>query len=384
LNTNYTFSIYQSTKTLPDNWDDIAVDSVFLSKAYLQIFEEAAPKNMTCYFVGVFENMELKGIAIVQFLNLNLLSSFGDRDKCIKTFIRNFIFKNFASGILILGNNMLTGQNAFIFKPNFNLITGLNQLKLALKTIKTIENEKGNKVHLNLIKDFDIAEVTDLQKEVFNDYFNLSSQPNMVFDLHKNWKTTSNYVNDFSKKYRNQYSRAQHKMQDVSKRKLKIAEILKYEDQIYALYEHVAKNAPFNTFFLPKNHFYVLKEKLKENFLFYGYFIDDNLFGFNTLIKNGTQLETYFLGYNNILQREKMLYLNMLYDMIGYSIKHQYKKIIFARTALEIKSSVGAKPHDIYGLVKHNSFIINKFVPKIFNYVEPKTVWTRRNPFKNS
>ncbi len=383
MKTNYTFSIYQSTKTLPDNWDDIAIDAIFLSKAYLQVFEKAAPKNMTCYFIGVFKNDELKGIALAQFLNLNLLASFGERDACLKTIVRNFIFKKFASGILFLGNNMLTGQNAFIFKPDFDFNIGLSQLKNALKNIEKIEKDKGNKVHLTVLKDFDDTNALIL-KDNFKNYHKLSSQPNMVLDLNTNWQTTANYVANFSKKYRNQYNRAQHKMQDVSKRKLKIAEILQYEDQIYALYEHVAKNASFNTFFLPKNHFYSLKESLKENFLFYGYFFENQLIGFNTLIKNGTQLETYFLGYNDVLQREKMLYLNMLYDMIGYGIKHQYKKVIFARTALEIKSSVGAKPHDSFGLANHKSFFINKFLAKIFKYVEPKTVWISRNPFKNS
>jgi hypothetical protein len=55
-------------------------------------------------------------------------------------------------------------------------------------------------------------------------------------------------------------------------------------------------------------------------------------------------MDTYFLGYDDSIQREKMLYLNMLYDMIAYSINKGFKEIIFARTALEIKSSVGARP----------------------------------------
>ena len=47
-----------------------------------------------------------------------------------------------------------------------------------------------------------------------------------------------------------------------------------------------------------------------------------------------------------------MLYLNMLYDMVAYSIKKQFKTIVFARTALEIKSSVGAKPVAMKGFIK--------------------------------
>jgi len=163
---------------------------------------------------------------------------------------------------------------------------------------------------------------------------------------------------------------------------LHLDDIIHYEDTIYDLYIHVAKNAPFNTFFLAKNHFRVFKEILKDKFLFYGYFMDEKLIGFNTLIKNGSTIDTYFLGYDDTIQKEKMLYLNMLYDMIAFSINKGFKKIVFARTALEIKSSVGAKPQNMYGFIEHSNKLLNKNMPRIFQYLEPESRWRERNPFK--
>ena len=93
-------------------------------------------------------------------------------------------------------------------------------------------------------------------------------------------------------------------------------------------------------------------------------------------------MDTYFLGYDESIQRENMLYLNMLYDMIAYSIKKEFKEIVFARTALEIKSSVGAKPIKMYGLMSHSNTLANALLPKIFKYLEPETIWQERNPFK--
>ena len=161
-----------------------------------------------------------------------------------------------------------------------------------------------------------------------------------------------------------------------------LEDIIFYEDAIYELYFHVAQNAPFNTFFLPKNHFRVFKEQLKDHFLFYGYFLDEQLIGFNTLIKNGEVMDTYFLGYDDTIQREKMLYLNMLYDIIAYSINNGYKEIVFGRTALEIKSAVGAKPQEAFGFMEHSNTLINKNLERVFSYLEPKTKWQQRNPFK--
>lgn len=382
MNTNYSFQIYFSSENLPSNWDVIALNNIFLSKDYLKILDKSAPENMVCHFIGFFRDKELVGIALSQFLDLNKLESFGERDKCIKTSIRNSIFKNFCSHVLILGNNMLTGQNAFAFSDRIDKNTALLCLKTASKKLETIFKNKGQKVHITTFKDFPKEETTAFQNAGFQDYFQFSTQPNMIFDIPTHWKTEQDYINALSKKYRDQYKRARKKADGVVKIKMHLEDIIKHEDTIYDLYFHVAKNAHFNTFFLAKNHFRTLKEILKDKFLFYGYFLDEKLIGFNTIIKNGEVMDTYFLGYDESIQREKMLYLNMLYDIIAYSINKGFKEIVFARTALEIKSAVGAKPQEMFGYMKHSNIILDTVIEKLFCYLEPEVVWQERNPFK--
>ena len=382
MNTNYSFQIYFSSENLPSNWDVLALNNIFLSKDYLKILEKSAPENMVCHFIGFFRDKELVGIALSQFLDLNKLESFGERDKCIKTSIRNSIFKNFCSHVLILGNNMLTGQNAYVFSDRIDKNTALLCLKTASKKLETIFKNKGQKVHITTFKDFPQEETTAFQKAGFQDYFQFSTQPNMIFDIPTHWKTEQDYINALSKKYRDQYKRARKKANGVVKIKMHLEDIIKHEDTIYDLYFHVAKNAHFNTFFLAKNHFRTLKEILKDKFLFYGYFLDEKLIGFNTIIKNGEVMDTYFLGYDESIQREKMLYLNMLYDIIAYSINKGFKEIVFARTALEIKSAVGAKPQEMFGYMKHSNIILDTVIEKLFCYLEPEVVWQERNPFK--
>ncbi len=382
MKTTISHRIYTSVNQFPENWEDLAVDNIFLTKEYLEILEKSAPVNMTCHFIGIFNNSELVGIAVSQFLDLNQLDSFGDRDKCIKSSIRNIVFKNFCSHVLLIGNNMLTGQNAWAFSTKIDVKILQNEVLNAMETLKEQFKASGKKVHISSIKDFEMEENETFHPAIKKDYFQFSTQPNMVFTILENWKTEQDYIAALSKKYRDQYKRARKKADGIEKRKLGLTEIIALEEEIYNLYYHVAKNAPFNTFFLAKNHFRVFKEILKDKFLFYGYFIDNKLIGFNTLIKNGTAMDTYFLGYDDSIQKEKMLYLNMLYDMIAYSINKGFKEIVFARTALEIKSSVGAKPIEVYGFIKHESKLIDKCTQTIFNYLEPKTDWQERNPFK--
>ena len=120
MKNNYSYQIYSSASQLPENWNELAVATIFLSKEYLAILEKSDPVNMSCHFIGLFEDEDLVGIAVSQFLDLNQLESFGDRDQCIKSSLRNIAFKNFCSHILLIGNNTLTGQNAFIISENAN------------------------------------------------------------------------------------------------------------------------------------------------------------------------------------------------------------------------------------------------------------------------
>ncbi|MFH7000179.1 GNAT family N-acetyltransferase [Flavobacterium sp. FlaQc-57] len=381
MTTTYSFEIYNNTSLLPLEWNSLAVDNIFLTREYLEVLENSCPVNMTCHFIGIFNDDKLVGITITQFLFAEKLESFGERDQCLKTTVRNFAFKNFASHVLFVGNNMLTGQNAFAFNKKISEPKLIKTLHKAINQLKKDLKASGKKVHITSIKDFTAKEIEPLQAEFKNNY-TFSTQPNMIFEINKNWNSDQDYIDALSKKYRDQYKRARKKAEGIVKKKMDLADIKRYEDVIYDLYFHVAKNAPFNTFFLARNHFSFFKEIMKDDFLFYGYFLDEKLIGFNTLIKNRNVMDTYFLGYDETIQREKMLYLNMLYDMIAYSINQGFSEIVFARTALEIKSSVGAKPLKMYGLITHSNTLINHNIAKLFNYLEPKTDWQERNPFK--
>lgn len=382
MDTNYSYQIYTATSQLPDEWNHLGATNIFLSKDYLEVLETSSPKNMLCHYIALFAEHRLVGVALTQFLDLNQLESFGERDQYLKTYVRNFIFKNFASHVLFIGNNMLTGQNAFVFSKNVVIEEAIKTLHAAAKELKSQLRLQGKKIHLTSFKDFNEREINYFQISQYQKNYIFTTQPNMLFSVNKQWNSEHDYVDALIKKYRDQYKRARKKIQSLDKKKMNLEDIITHEEEINKLYLYVAKNAPFNTFFLAKNHFRIFKEKLKDRFLFYGYFENGKLIGFNTLVKNGNTLDTYFLGYDNAVQKEKMLYLNMLYDMIGYAINKKYDNIVFGRTALEIKSAVGAKPIKMFGLIEHSNRILNSKMSVIFPYLEPEMIWKERNPFK--
>jgi hypothetical protein len=50
---------------------------------------------------------------------------------------------------------------------------------------------------------------------------------------------------------------------------------------------------------------------------------------------------------------------------------------------MEIKSSIGAKPEQLFGWMQHKNTMVNPNLGFIFNLLEPKAKWIERNPFKS-
>lgn len=375
---SYNLKIYSTVSDLPEYWNTVIGNhNIMLSKEYFHVLEVSSPQNMRCYFVGFFLDNELIGGALFQYLDFQYHSTFQKNQ--VWCSIRNFFGRQFSKDVMILGNNMLTGQNGFYFdssKINLEQVVPLLD-KAVCKMQKEIR-----KTSLIIYKDYQSNFVTYFNDKAHQVYFKFSVQPTMILKLRKQWLNFEDYLNDFSTKYRTRAKSAKKKLQGINKRELHLEEVKKFQKEMNFLYQNVAENAPFNTFFLAENHFEMMKENLKDNFKIFGYFSDQNLIGFYTLILNNEDIDTYFLGYNKELQKEKQLYLNMLLDMVDFSIHHQFKRIIFGRTALEIKSTIGAEPVEIFGLIKHKNFLANQFMKNIFPSLSPKTEWIQRKPFK--
>jgi len=69
--------------------------------------------------------------------------------------------------------------------------------------------------------------------------------------------------------------------------------------------------------------------------------------------------------------------------MLCFGIENNFKKVVYARTAMEIKSSVGAKANNMHIYMKHtNNFVANTILKGIVKYLNPIRQWQPRNPFK--
>ena len=374
---NFRTELILNANELPLNWNSVvAKNNILLSTEFLKALQESQPRNMQNYFAAFYKDEILIGGALLQYLD------FQDHE-IFKAFsflnLNNITIKLFANNILIIGNNLVTGQNGFYF--NLDFISKTEAIKLLEESTKLIQI-KITKPSLILFKDYE-KEVSEIIKSNLpKDFNSFSVQPNMILKLLPNWENFDDYLQKFTTKYRTRAKSAQKKLGEIEKRELNLEDVKNNQEILHLLYFQVANEVEINTFMLQENHFYTLKKYLKDKFKIFAYFENDKILSFFTLFINHEDIDTYFLGYTKTHQKNKQLYLNMLLDIVNFGISERKKNIIFGRTALEIKSTIGAKSQEIFGIVKHQNPLLNLILKKAISNLNPSKPWIARQPFK--
>lgn len=384
------YKIYRACNELPEAWDNFPCEDIFLRTEFLKGLEGATPNNITSYYVAVFKEEKLVGISVIQRVQMYLDDIFRRTSNSkIRQAGKQLVSKIIKGNALVIGNLMHTGQHGICFDSN--IISQDDFLSIIQKAIDelTIEiKEKFNKkIRIIAFKDYFEDDPIHSSSGFFKEQnlYKIQVQPNMMFNVLDSWETTENYISDFNKKYRRRYKTARKKSAELTCKELDENFIERNSKELFMLYENVSDNARVNSFKLSESHFLSLKKSLKHNFKVFGYFLNEDLVGFYTLILNNEALETYFLGYNKELQHKYQMYLNMLFNMACFGIENNFKTVVFARTAMEIKSSIGAKPNTMHVYLKHtNSFIANTVLKCIVKYMNPMRKWEERHPFNKS
>lgn len=379
------YKLFNSINQVPDSWDTLIINDLFFKTAFLKATELGMPDTIKPYYLAVFSNEKLCGIAILQHVDFNLGASLKEADTVIKKNVFKAINLVAKGQIIVLGNLLQTGQHGyFVDTTVIDLEPFFSTVNDAIADLsQQIKLQTGKSVKCILLKDYNQLDALHQQNHFLNKnhFFEVKVQPNMVLKLPKDWHTFNGYTQALNKKYRRRYTTALKKSTSINLKILNLEEVELLQKEMYELYRSVSDSATINLFVLPENHFTTLKRHLKDDFQIYAYFLNETLIGFFSLINNKDTLDTYFLGYNNDLNHKYQIYLNMLYEMIKHGVAFNYSQIIFARTAMEIKSSVGAKPEDMIMYMKHTNPFLNFVLKWCVKLMTPKKVWEERHPF---
>lgn len=378
------FEIFTSIHAVGAVWDDlIEENNLFLSTNYLSVVERFPASGMTFYYVLCRFNGLPVGLAYFQQLHYSFQQSLNFEGKPAWNKWLAKTVDLLPLNLLVCGSVFLTGIPGYYFKTATINSKTPEQLLLDISTL--IYRKSGLKsAPILIIKDLHSK---GLKKDAFfpsQNFSLLPLQPAMLLNLKEKWQVFEDYLADMSSKYRIRAKKALKMSKALLRREIFLEEFHLLKGRCYELYMQVALSAGFNISFLHPDYFYQFKKAFPERFRVFGYFVESKLIGFYTTFLNHHELEAHFLGFEAHYNKTAQLYLNMLYDIIKNGIEQGgVEQIHFARTALEIKSSVGAVPVYFQSFGKHLNPALNFLMFQSIRYFSPKENWVQRHPFKD-
>ena len=383
---DFTFTFHPSVTDIQEIWQSRTGDSTFFSHEFYKALEHSPPSGTSFWYGLVYDGdrcvgnlyYQLKRIELDKSLRLSVPATAGVSSK-IFTNIKRFLARQVRYTTLVAGNMTLTGTYGHVFDPELSETEKWEIIPKAADQLAKHLKSKGIAVSGILLKDFDDKNRPAVTPTSFSKF---EVQPNMVLPIQESWSSTEDYLGAMKSKYKVRVRRARKKAEKLNKMVLSADQILEASETIKSLYQFVADGAGFNLFTLPDDYFWSLKTHLGDKMKLTAYYDGSKMVGFYTSIRNDKELDAHFLGYEPACNLSCQLYLNMLYDLVDEGIAVHAHNLVLSRTAMEIKSSVGAEPRNMYLYMKSTNSIMNRILGKALDYFVPEQDWQPRSPFK--
>ncbi|MBT8220196.1 MAG: hypothetical protein KJP00_10235 [Bacteroidia bacterium] len=389
---DYSYITADRIDQISDLWKSLQPKhNIFLQCPYLKLAEDYPSEGSLFLYFIIFKADEPHGIIYFQqglfkaSDSVNTDSNFRSKQDSFARRAQARLARSIQVDTLVLGNILLTGENAFHF-PNCNEdecdCRKLKVIDAAINVACKEFKKKGKDIRFLFLKDYypDSAYAADECKS--RGYFRTAFEPSMELDLGADWKTYEDYLAAVRSKYRVKFKKVNKKLEPLERKDLSLEEIIDHQEELYNFYLAIRNKAGFNLVQLHPQYFEACKRTYGDDFKVFGLFEGDKMIAFHSFFVLEEDLDAHWLGYTDSKNKQYELYFNMLLLAIRLGIELGKKRILFARTAMEIKSSVGAEPHQMYVYLKHRNKFLNSAIPKIATFLKGNEDWVQRKPFK--
>jgi hypothetical protein len=379
------FHHFSSPAEFPGTIKTFLADApLFLRPDYLQAVTSGVSGNLSYRYVTITHRGKI--IAFYNFHLVNLSTRHLRRifhqqqySKMIAKFsgmMARYIFgvKEDQPHYLLICGSVLVSGPYYGWSGGGNQDLLLKHLPAAVKYLSDVLSA-DSKIVATVMKDF----TADLSVKVPSGYHKVMMDPVMDFQIDPSWKSMEDYLAKLSAKYRLRYKNAMSKLSDIEQRYLKFADVEKDRERINQLYQDVQQRAPIRLISADASYPLALC-KVQGSFL-KAYYLKGKMIMFICGILKDGHLEAHHIGMDYSLNRSRQLYLNILYEFIREGIERKASHISFGRTALEIKSTIGARPVYFNAWMKMGNTLLNRlmgpFIPS-----RPSNDWVQRNPWR--
>lgn len=390
---NYSFSCFNDINNAPfDDWNEaIKNNNHFLSFTYLSVIHKQQTDFFRFKYVIVYDQKKPIGVVYFQ-INDFSASVFGELISNQITELqskRTSLFQKYMNEnenetimrLVTCGNNFISGEHGFYLNVESKKIK-FKILEEIINCVAKTEKLRG-KISAILVKDFYEEGFGDKDCWYCSKFKHFNVEPNMIISLPKNMNSLTDYINSFSKKYRNRAKAILNTSNILQKKRLSINDVVKYNDELYNLYSQVFNHAKFKLAKLSKNYFVDIMSSQSNLFFIDAWFLDGVIVSFASGFYVSNEIEAHYIGFDYAINKEYELYQTILYSYIEEGIEKKKESINLGRTASEIKTTVGAKSHELLCYIKPQNSVSKLILKPFMQFLQP-TDWIPRNPFKES
>ncbi|MCF8423238.1 MAG: hypothetical protein K9H41_02720 [Bacteroidia bacterium] len=388
---NYTFNCFDDVNKIPEaEWTKaLNHKNVFLSHSYLSILHKEKTAYFRFIYVLIYNRKNPIGVVYFQ-INDFSASLFGELIEKQITELKSkkaSVFKNYVKNndnetvmrLVTCGNNFISGEHGFYLQVNskkttFKLVEGV------IDSVSRAEKLRG-KISAILVKDFYEEGFGDKDCWYCNKFSHFNVEPNMIINLPAGLTSVTDYLNHFSKKYRNRAKHILTASAGLTKKRLSTDEVSFYKEEMHALYTQVYNHAKFKLAHLSANYFVDVMNSVVDSFYVDAWFLENKMVSFACGFCLQNEVEAHYIGFDYNQNKEFELYQTILYSYIEQAILLNKTKINLGRTASEIKTTVGAKPHELLCYIKPQNTVSKLILKPFMQFLQP-IEWVPRNPFK--
>lgn len=370
-------------------WDSLLpAEHLFLSRSYLFSLGKSTGSEVRYRYLLIYRDRLPVGAGFFQIIHFkgSNVERNGAKGRAITDFASRLLrrllvgmINRISLNLLVSGNAFVTGEYGFYFS---DAVKGDPHL------FQTVSDAIGKiisdckEISGILIKDYYAQDKAWLENLKRRGFLEFQVNPNMILDIKPSWLKFSDYLDSMTSKYRTRMKKAMKRAAPLTIREMNADELQLRLPQLSLLYDEVVDEAAFKLAKLNIEDIVRLKKELSGKFGIIGFFKDEKLVTFISYYLHETDLVAGYMGMNRSLNHQYDLYLNVLLKLAETGIAKAMKRVVYGRTAMEIKSSVGALPHPMFLYVKHRAPAVNFIIRQVVRYLAREERWTLRNPFK--
>ena len=344
------------------DWDLVAEhNSVFLSRSYLLAIENCSPENTEQRYAVAYD-LQNQPVVIVacQVAQISGESLSQDSGKLAKK-----IKQGYQERVLVCGNLVSSGLHGVGFGLGFDQQKAWRITAEIIYKIRRAEKLSG-KIDFVLIKDIKkpLLEPSEVLERY--SYRRIQTDPDMVLELGKEMSSFDDYLGLLTTKYRGRIKKIIKTIDQAGLGCEKLVLDEHSDAKAHELYLQVEGKSATRLATLPKGYFMALQQALGDAFCCYGISSTEGLVGFVSVIKDGNEAVAYYVGLDYSVNKKLPIYFRLLQLVIEVAIEWGCGKVLFGRTALEPKASLGAEPVEEFVWARHRVPVVNFMVRKLF------------------